>query len=210
MKISSVYILDDHQIVVEGVRLMLENVPDIEIVGTQTSPEMALEELKILKPDILISDITMPGMSGIELSKHLSKQLPSVSILILTMIDSTTALNDLLESGIKGYILKNKGRDELIGGIRAIAQGQNYFSPEIMKQILTAARNIDKPQQLTIREIEIIKCLASGLNSSEIAGKLFISENTVETHRRNILRKTNTHSTIELINYSRANHVIGS
>ena len=205
---TKVYILDDHQIVVDGVQLMLENVADIEIVGSNTSPERALEELKALKPDVLISDITMPGMSGVELSKHVSKIRPAISILILTMIDTTSVLTELLDSGIKGYILKNKGKEELINGIRTIAQGQNYFSPEIMKTILTAAKNIDKPQQLTAREIEIIKCLASGLNSNEIADKLFISENTVETHRRNILRKTDTHSTIELINYARSKHVI--
>jgi len=208
MKINRVYVLDDHQIVIDGIKLMLENVSDVQIVGTQTSPLIALEELKELKPDILISDITMPGMTGIELSKIVAKNLPTVCILILTMVDSTTALSDLLDSGIRGYILKNKGKDELINGIRTVASGNNYFSPEIMKQILVAAKNIDKPQQLTTREIEVIRLLALGKNSSEIADRLFISENTVETHRRNILRKTNTHSTVELINYSRANHVI--
>ena len=210
MKAPKVYILDDHQIVVDGIKLMLENVPDIEIVGSQTDPALALEQLQNLKPDVLICDITMPGMTGVEISKLVSKTSPSISILILTMVDTTTVLSELLESGIKGYILKNKGKDELIGGIRAVASGNNYFSPEIMQQILNAAKNLDKPQTLTVREIEIIKLLAQGMSSSQIAAKLFISENTVETHRRNILRKTNSHSTVELINYSRAHHLIGN
>jgi two-component system nitrate/nitrite response regulator NarL len=203
-----IYIVDDHQIVIDGLKLMLENTSGMTLVGDNTHPEKALEEVNQLQPDVLICDVNMPGMTGIELSKTLKKQNSKINILILTMIDSVHTLNELLDSGVKGYVLKNKGREELISAIQAVASGNNFFSAEIMRQVLAAAKNIDKPQRLTTREIEIIKLLAKGLNSNEIAEQLFISENTVETHRRNILRKTNTHSTVEMINYSKSNHII--
>ena len=208
MSAIRIYIVDDHQIVIDGLKLMLENTPGMTLVGDNTNPEKALEELNQLQPDVLICDVNMPGITGIELSKTLKKQHPKINILILTMIDSVHTLNELLDSGVKGYVLKNKGREELITAIQTVATGNNFFSTEIMRQVLAAAKNIDKPQRLTTREIEIIKLLAKGLNSNEIAEQLFISENTVETHRRNILRKTSTHSTVELINYSKSNHII--
>lgn len=208
MSTIKLYLLDDHQIVIDGLKLMLENTPGMQLVGENTNPEKALVELNSLQPDVLICDVNMPGMTGIELSKTLSKNNSKINILILTMIDSVHTLNELLDSGVKGYVLKNKGREELITAIQTVASGNNFFSAEIMRQVLAAAKSIDKPQRLTSREIEIIKLLAKGLSSPEIAEKLFISENTVETHRRNILRKTNTHSTVELINYSRTNHII--
>lgn len=202
------YLLDDHQIVIDGLKLMLENTPGMTLIGENTNPEKALTEVTALKPDVLICDVNMPGMTGIEISKTLKKSAPQINILILTMIDSVHTLNELLDSGVKGYVLKNKGREELISAIQTVASGNNFFSAEIMRQVLAAAKNIDKPQRLTTREIEIIKLLAKGMNSNDIAEQLFISENTVETHRRNILRKTNTHSTVELINYSKSNHII--
>lgn len=208
MSTIKIYILDDHQIVIDGLKLMLENTAGMMLVGENTNSEKALAELGSVKPDVLICDINMPGITGIELSKTLKKTNPEINILILTMIDSVHTLNELLDSGVKGYVLKNKGREELITAIQTVAAGNNFFSAEIMRQVLTAAKSVDKPQRLTSREIEIIKLLAKGMNSSEIAGQLFISDNTVETHRRNILRKTNTHSTVELINYSKSNHII--
>lgn len=208
MNAIRIYIVDDHQIVIDGLKLMLENTPGMLLVGENTSPEKALEELQTLKPDVLICDVNMPGITGIEVSKTLKKNSPEINILILTMIDSVHTLHELLDSGVKGYVLKNKGKEELINAIRTVAEGHNFFSAEIMRQVLAAAKNVDKPQRLTSREIEIIKLLSKGLNSHDIAGQLFISENTVETHRRNILRKTNTHSTVELINYSKDNHII--
>lgn len=208
MSAIKLYLLDDHQIVIDGLKLMLENTPGMQLIGENTNPEKALAELNTLEPDVLICDVNMPGMTGIELSKTLSNTNTKINILILTMIDSVHTLNELLDSGVKGYVLKNKGREELITAIQTVASGNNFFSAEIMRQVLAAAKSIDKPQRLTTREIEIIKLLAKGLSSPDIAEKLFISENTVETHRRNILRKTNTHSTVELINYSRSNHII--
>lgn len=208
MNLINIYILDDHQIVIDGIKLMLENTPGMQLVGENTNPQEALAQLATVKPHVLICDVNMPGITGIELSKMLKKTHPEIHILILTMIDSVHTLNELLDSGVKGYVLKNKGREELITAIQAVAAGNNFFSTEIMKQVLTAAKNIDKPDKLTSREIEIIKLLAQGLSSGEIADRLFISNNTVETHRRNIMRKTNTHSTVELLNYSKSNHYI--
>jgi len=204
-----IYILDDHQIVIDGINLMLAGTTDMQVVGAQTSAAAAMQEIGALRPDILICDVNMPDMTGIEVSKLLHKSIPSLSILILTMMDDVHVLNELLATGVKAFVLKNKGKDELINAIRTVASGNNFFSAEIMKQVLSAAKSINKPEKLTLREIEIIKLIASGKTSGEIAGTLFISENTVETHRRNILRKTKTHSGMELINYARQHKVIG-
>ncbi len=204
-----VYILDDHQIVIDGINLMLAGTADMQVIGQQTNAAAAMQEIAALRPDILICDVNMPDMTGIEVSKLLHKSMPSLSILILTMMDDVHVLNELLATGVKAFVLKNKGKDELINAIRTVASGNNFFSAEIMKQVLSAAKSINKPEKLTLREIEIIKLIASGKTSGDIAGTLFISENTVETHRRNILRKTKTHSSMELINYARQHKVIG-
>ncbi|WP_293300054.1 response regulator transcription factor [Pedobacter sp. UBA4863] len=206
MNQNNIYIIDDHQLVIDGIQLMVAG-NGINVVGSSNSAKTALEEIITLKPDLVISDISMPEITGVELVKRLKQQMPALKILMLSMFDNPTLLNDLMHSNINGFVLKNKGKDELLYAIEQIAKGHVYFSTEIMQYLLSFKKNNNSPH-LTLREIEIIKLLDKGLNSSQMANTLFISENTVETHRRNILRKTDTHSATELLRYARDNKLI--
>lgn len=203
---TKIYIVDDHQLIIDGVKLMLADTP-YKIIGESVTASKVLHEIEELKPSIVITDISMPDITGVELSRVLKQKYPSVKILVLSMFDNPTLLNELLDSNIAGFVLKNKGKEELIYAIEQVSKGQVYFSAEIMQHLLSLRKSSDLPR-LTLREIEIIKLLDTGLNSLQMAKRLFISENTVETHRRNVLRKTNTHSATELLRYARDNKVI--
>ena len=206
MEDTKIYIVDDHRLIIDGVKLMLSNTP-FEIVGSSNSAVTALAEIAILKPTIVITDISMPEMTGVELVRRLKQQNASIKVLVLSMFDNPALLDDLMESCISGFVLKDKGKEDLIYAIEQIVNGQVYFSPEIMQHILSMRKDFQSAR-LTLREIEIIRLLDEGLNSSQMAAKLFISDNTIETHRRNILRKTNTHSATELLRYARDNKLI--
>ena len=204
---QTIFILDDHQIVIDGVRMMLEGAPGLQVVGSSTQPEAALTEIAALKPDAIICDVHMPGMTGIEVSKRLRKSHPAMRILILTMANDPALIQELMLSGVHGIVLKSKGRDELLAALETIRQG-TFFSDDLIRQATALSHTAQKPERLTLREIEIIKLLAAGRTSPQIAAGLFISEHTVETHRRNILRKTGTHTTVDLINYARRNSIV--
>ena len=206
MEKTKIYIVDDHQLIIDGVKLMLSNT-DFEIIGASNSATKALQEIVELQPNIVISDISMPEMTGVELVRRLKTQNPSLKVLMLSMFDNPTLLDDLMASNISGFVLKDKGKDDLIYALEQISKGQIYFSPEIMQHLLSVRKEITAPR-LTLREIEIIRLLDEGLNSGQMAERLFISENTIETHRRNILRKTDTHSATELLRYARHTKMI--
>ena len=202
-----IFIVDDHQLVIDGIKTMLAGVADFFLCGESNDAIDALMKIESVKPDIVLTDVSMPEMTGIEFSKRLKKQYPHIKILVLSMFDNGQLIKQLANTGINGYILKNKGKDELIAALKSIAGGTNYFTEEIKAHI----RNNQITHEavaLTSREIEIIGLTAKGLSSAQIATKLFISENTVETHRRNIYRKTNAHSAIELLNYVKAHHLM--
>lgn len=206
MEETKIYIVDDHQLIVDGVKLMLSDT-NCKVVGESNSAMKAMNEIPKLRPTLVICDISMPEMTGIELVRRLKQQNPSLKVMVLSMFDNPALLNDLMRSNIDGFVLKNKGKDELVYAIEQIARGQVYFSPEIMQHLLNF-RKSSGMSRLTLREIEVIKLLDEGLSSSQMAEKLNISENTIETHRRNILRKTNTHSATELLRYARDNKLI--
>ena len=206
MEETKIYIVDDHQLIVDGVKLMLANTR-FQIVGSTNSAVTALTEIPILQPTIVITDLSMPEMTGVELVRRLKQQDPNLKVLVLSMFDNPALLDDLMESCICGFVMKDKGKEDLIYAIEQIANGQVYFSPEIMQYILSMRKECHSVR-LTLREIEIIRLLDKGLNSCQMAAKLFISDNTIETHRRNILRKTNTHSATELLRYARDNKLI--
>ncbi len=206
MEETKIYIVDDHQLIIDGVKLMLSNTA-FQIIGESNSATRALQEIVELRPNIVITDISMPEMTGVELVRRLKQQDPTLKILVLSMFDNPTLLDDLMASNISGFVLKDKGKDDLIYALEQISKGQIYFSPEIMQHLISIRKEITAPR-LTLREIEIIRLLDEGLNSSQMAERLYISENTIETHRRNILRKTDTHSATELLRYARHTKMI--
>jgi DNA-binding NarL/FixJ family response regulator len=201
-----IFIVDDHQILIDGIEAMLMGIADFEVVGKCLNGNTALDFLSQNTVDVLLTDLYMPQMTGIELTQKVKKRFPEVKILALSVSYDVSIVHDLMDAGISGFIIKTIGRDELIEAIHEIAKGNVYFSREVSNEILRSLSNRNDTEEenyhLTEREIEIVKLIAQEFSNSEIAKKLCISERTVETHRKNIYRKTNTKTIVGLIKYA--------
>ena len=199
-------IVDDHRLMIDGIGSMLDNLPQFEVVGKLLSGEAVLNFLTINELDILITDLYMPKMTGIELTRQVRRLYPKIKVLALSMSYDVSIVHDLMEVGISGFVLKTIGREELLEALTEIAAGKVYFSREVSNEMMLAMakRSPDDPEiyHLTDREIEILKLISHEFSNGEIAEKLFISERTVETHRKNIYRKTNTKTIVGLIKYA--------
>jgi two-component system, NarL family, nitrate/nitrite response regulator NarL len=198
-------IVDDHQIVIDGLKSLLLGYDRFEVVIESTHPEQVPELLKHTDVDILLTDIMMPVMNGAELAKTVRKQFPAIKILALSMSGQGDLVNQMIDdSDIAGYVLKNIGKQELITALEKISAGGIYFSQEVLDE-MTKASEVKKEVtevHLTAREIEIIRLIEKEYSNKMIADTLFLSERTVETHRKNIFRKTKTSSLIGLIKYA--------
>ena len=201
-KPKRIFIVDDHQMVIDGINLMLEGLPEFVVAGQCTQPTEAIELLKTAGVDILITDVGMPAMSGVELSRIVKSRFPEIKILALSMFGESQVIAEMIDAGISGYILKNSGKRELIEALNKIASGQNYFSQEITLQLMKPFKRNHEELKLTDREIEIIRMIEKDMTTKDIAETLFISERTVETHRKNILHKTNTQTVVGLLKYA--------
>ncbi len=202
-----ILIVDDHQILIDGITAMLSDLPRCEVVGKALDGLSALDFLKNNEVDIVLTDLYMPKMTGIELTHRVKKAYPKIKVIALSVSYNVSIVHDLMDVGISGFILKTIGRDELIEAVNAIAEGNMYFSREVSNEILRSLsnRNHDDSEEnyrLTDRELEILKLIAAENSNSEIAKQLYISERTVETHRKNIYRKTNTKTIVGLIKYA--------
>ncbi len=198
-------IADDHQIVIDGLHSLLKGFDRYTIVIETTKPETMLERLKQEPADILLTDIMMPGMNGIELAQQIRKEFPGIKIIALSMNGEGSIVNQMIEeSDINGYLLKNIGQTEFIQALDKVSNGGIYFSEEVLQEMLTASerKKIAEEIKLTKREIEIIQLIEKEYTNKDIAEELFLSERTVETHRKNIFRKTKTNSLIGLIKYA--------
>jgi two-component system nitrate/nitrite response regulator NarL len=197
-------IVDDHQIVIDGLKLLLSHHDHFVIAAEATNGKEMLEMLNHTDVDVLMADVMMPEMDGYELSVCVRKQHPDIKILALSMNSEGMYIDKMIEhAGIKGYVLKTAGKDELIQAIETVAEGREYFTPDILQE-LNSFRKIKMENQLmnlTARELEIIGCMTRNLTNKQIADHLYISERTVETHRKNIFRKTNTHSVLSLLEF---------
>lgn len=199
-----ILIVDDHQILLDGIEAMLQGVGDFQVIGKCSDGNSALNFLNENPVDILLTDLYMPKMTGMELTQKVKKRFPNVKVLALSVSYDVSIVHDLIDAGISGFIIKTIGREELIEAIKTIAQGNIYFSREVSNEILRSLSNRTEEEvyHLTEREIEIVKLIAQEFSNAEIANKLCISERTVETHRKNIYRKTNTKTIVGLIKYA--------
>ncbi len=202
------FILDDHQMLVDGIKALLHNENDFSIIGEATKASTAIELIKKNTPDIVLSDINMPEMNGIEFTRLLKKNHPEVKILVLSMFSERSTISEMLDAGASGYILKNTGKSELINALKKIASGGMFFSDEISAEMMkTMSERGQKKEDenkiyFTEREKEIIQLIAKEYSNAKIGETLFISERTVETHRKNIFRKANTKSAVGLIKFA--------
>lgn len=195
----TLFIIDDHQMLIDGIRALLVNEDRFEIVGEALRCSEALEKIKKQKADILITDINMPEMNGIDLARAVRRILPEQKILVLSMFGEKATITDMIDSGVSGYILKNTGKQELVQALTKIAEGGTFFSTEVTEELKRPDPETDKRYILTAREREIVKHIARGLSHTEIGEQLFISPRTVDTHRTNIMKKLDAHSIAELI-----------
>lgn len=201
-------IVDDHQMLLDGIRALLQDENQFEIIAEAHNGTQALSILKENEIDIVLTDINMPEMDGITLAQKIHTEFPDSKIIALSMFSERQTIRDMVDAGVSGYILKNTGKEELVSALTKIAAGGLYFGDEVtnemMRMMNEPEKSDDKQNQvnLTLREREILKLISKEYSNSQIANELFISERTVETHRKNIFRKTNTKSIVGLIKYA--------
>jgi len=201
-------LVDDHAVVRSGLRMLLENEHDIEIIGEAGNAHEAIEAATKLKPDLILMDIGLPDHSGIEVTREIKKLLPNVSIVALTIHEDEEYFFKMLEAGASGYVPKRAAPEELLTAIRTAASGQVYLYPTLAKLLVRDFISGGRPtneqiaSDLTKREQEVLTHLAEGSNNEEIATALVISPKTVARHRENIMRKLNLHSRSELVRYA--------
>lgn len=204
-----VVIADDHAIVREGISSLLEMQPDIEVAGEARNGQEVLDKARELKPDIILMDITMPGMSGLEATRLIREQNPDTKVLVLTMHEGDEYFFKLLDAGASGYLVKGCSSEELVTAMRAVHRGDVFLYPTMTTKLLSdylrrSRGGGDKEigDGLTNREMEVLKYVADGHTNQEIAERLVLSVATVQTHRANIMAKLGLHNAAELVKYA--------
>jgi DNA-binding NarL/FixJ family response regulator len=206
-----VLICDDHALFRRGLVMVLESEAGVEVVGEAEDGDEAIRKAEELAPDVVLMDVRMPRVTGIEATRAIAAVDPSAKILMLTVSDEEDDLYDAVKAGATGYLLKEISIEEVADAIRAVVSGQSLISPSMASKLLTEftnlARKADEKQavptpRLTDRELQVLKLVAQGMSNREIAGELYISENTVKNHVRNILEKLHLHSRMEAVVYA--------
>lgn len=204
-----VLLAEDHTIVRRGLRRILETEAGIEVVGEASDGREAIAKAQKLRPDVVVMDISMPGLNGLEATRRIKKMAPEIQVLILTMHTTEEYIFPILRAGASGYVVKDAAPTELIAAIQAAYQGESFLSPVVSKKVVeefirrgALEAEEDDYEKLTDREREVLQLIAEGYTTREIAEKLYISEKTVETHRARVRQKLGLHSTAELTQYA--------
>lgn len=210
-----IIIVDDHFIFRNGLKDLLEEIPEVDVIGEASSGEEFLELLETCKPDMVFMDIKMPGMSGIDTTRKALENFPGLKILALSMFGEGEYVEEMLQAGAMGYLLKNIGKEELVKAIDNIVNEKGYFSDEILVMVTRQVFNAKKKsveqnilESFTKRELEVLQLVSQGFSNIEIAAKLDISPRTVGGHRNNMLSKSGLKNTAALISFALKNHVI--
>lgn len=212
-----VIITDDHRIIREGLRSLLDRDKELQVVGEAGNGQELLNLLEHTPTDVVLMDVNMPVMDGFEALQQLKKLHPNVAVIVLTMLDNAPTLHRLMESGAIGYLLKDTGKDELCSAIKLAAKGTPFISSgmsmKMMQKVLHPSKEDEAENTenagLSKRELEILSLISEGYTNAEIADKLFTSKRTIETHRQNILEKTQAKNTPNLIKYAIQHKLIG-
>lgn len=206
-------LIDDHAILREGLKLILHQVQDLEIIGEAGDGKSALEKIESLKPDLILLDISLPEMTGVEVARYARKNFPEIKIIILSRHNNEEYVQQLLKLGIHAYVLKDDAGDDLIRAIEAVRQNERYLSPRITSQIVSNFEQHGKRKKttteegklfsiLTHREREILKHIGEGKSNEEISKELQIALRTVKVHRQNIMKKLDIHNVAELVKFA--------
>jgi DNA-binding NarL/FixJ family response regulator len=213
-----ILVADDHEIVRRGLVALLASQPGWEICGEASDGRQTVERAQQLKPDVVVLDIGMPGLNGLETTRLLKKTLPQVKVLVLTLHDSDQVIREVLDAGAVGFLLKSDAARDLVAAVDALKRGRTYFTPKVASMVLDGylkKRNgngheelSSDPDRLTPRERQVVQLLAEGKSSKEVAVALNLSVKTAETHRSNIMRKLGLHSVGELVLYAVRNNIV--
>ncbi|HEV8538639.1 MAG TPA: response regulator transcription factor [Bacteroidota bacterium] len=217
MKKIKILFADDHSVVRSGLRALFQSSPEFDIVGEAGDGEEAIRLWEKHTPDIVLLDITMPKVNGIEATRRIKEKNPDAKVLILTIHEEEQYIFEIIQAGANGYVLKSAEKREIFAAVKAVAGGERFFSSSVSKLIIDgfirrAEDEIVEPRKttlaLTARETEILRYIALGLSSPEIAKKLFLSVNTVNTHRNNIMQKLGIHDIAGLVRYALQNSLV--
>lgn len=215
-----ILLADDHEVVRAGLRALLEEQPGWEVVAEAVDGRDAVDKATKLKPDAVVIDIAMPSLNGLEAVRQIVKAVPHARVLVLTMYDSDPLIQQVLQAGARGYLLKSDAGRDLVSAIDALRRNKTFFTPKVSQMVLEgyldrsprekAVEGEPESLRLTSRQREIVQLLAEGKSSKEVAAVLGLSVKTAETHRANIMRKLDCHSVTELVRYAIRNHIIAA
>jgi len=214
-----ILLADDHEVVRTGLRALLEEQPGWEVVAEAVDGRDAVEKATKFKPDAVVIDIAMPSLNGLEAVRQIVKAVPQARVLVLTMYDSDPLIQQVLQAGARGYLLKSDAGRDLVSAIDALRRNKTFFTPKVSQMVLDGyldknpkEKQADNEEslRLTSRQREIVQLLAEGKSSKEVAAVLGLSVKTAETHRANIMRKLDCHSVTELVRYAIRNHIIAA
>jgi DNA-binding NarL/FixJ family response regulator len=213
-----ILIADDHPIFIDGIKSLIEGIDGFKVVDSAENGQIAIDKITDCQPDIILMDINMPVMDGVEATRMVKDLHPKVKVIMLTMHDEIRLIKDVLEIGARGYILKNIGRDDLVKALETVSSGKPYLDPAVQEKMIHSLSGHDNDAKeepnselvnsITQREMEILQLIALGHTSGDIAKKLFISKNTVETHRKNLLGKLNVNNTAALLKFAYQNGLV--
>lgn len=215
-----ILLADDHEVVRAGLRALLEEQSGWEVVGEAVDGRDAVDKASKLKPDVVVIDIAMPSLNGLEAVRQIVKAVANVKVLVLTMYDSDPLIQQVLQAGARGYLLKSDAGRDLVSAIEALRRNKTFFTPKVSQMVLEGYLDKNPKEKeteveneslrLTSRQREIVQLLAEGKSSKEVAAVLGLSVKTAETHRANIMRKLDCHSVTELVRYAIRNHIIAA
>lgn len=203
-------LVDDHEMFRSGVKLILSEYKNWEIIIEAQNGKEFLEQLKVMTPDVVLLDISMPVLNGYETTKQALKKHPDLKIIVLSMLNEDDYYFKMIEAGVKGFVLKNSGVDELSRAIQEVSEGNNYFAQDLLKKIILKVNNksVDKRLKLTDRETEVLVLICNGNTNKEISNKLFLSVKTIEKYRHSLIQKTETRNTAHLVMFAIKNKLI--
>jgi DNA-binding NarL/FixJ family response regulator len=209
MKKIGVLLVDDHTVVRQGLRALLNSEQDIEVLGEAENGRQAVMAARKTPPDIVVMDVAMPLLNGLEATRQILKAVPTAKILVLTSYGDDECVEQLMRAGASGYLIKQTAANELLKAIREVQRGNAFFSPAIAKrlrdqcrEVFTSGRPARKTSELTSRESEVLQLIAEGFSNKQIAGELTISIKTVEKHRQQVMNKLNIHDVAGLTRYA--------
>jgi len=206
-----ILLVDDHQIILDGVRSLLKGVNNIQVIGDALNGEEALNTLQVLTADLVLMDLDMPKLNGIDATMRIKEEFPHTKVLILTVHNESSLIRNLISIGADGYLLKNSCKEELLDAIYKVQSGEKYFSSEVTLSLMQEDKSGEYPQsdiEFTKRELDVLRLLADGCTNKEIGEKLFISHRTVDTHRTNIMKKVGVNNVAGLISFAIKNNLV--